>query len=92
MKGETVIELSEDLRDDLPRQRLAIASIGDMLKESLQVPRLVSLSIHDGDGDLLWLSESLLGPDEHAVILDGIDELRAAEKLAHVQQDMGDGR
>lgn len=92
VKGETVIELSEDLRDDLPRQRLAIASIGDMLKESLQVPRLVSLSIHDGDGDLLWLSESLLGPDEHAVILDGIDELRAAEKLAHVQQDMGDGR
>ncbi len=92
MKSKPAIELSEDLAGDLPQQRLAIAAIGDALKESLQVSRLVSLSIHDGDGDLLWLSESLLGPDEHAVIVDGIDELRAAEKLAHVQRDMGDGR
>lgn len=92
MKSEPAIDFSEDLLDDLPRQRLAIAMIGDTLKDSLQVPRLVSLSIHDGDGELLWLSENLLGPDEHTVILDGIEELRAADALTHVQHDMGDGR
>lgn len=92
VNSEPAVELPEDLPVDLPQQRLAIASIGAALKESLQVPRLLSLSIHDGDGDLLWLSESLLGPDEHAVILEGIDELRAGAKLTHVQRDMGDGR
>ena len=92
VKGQPAIALSEDLLDDLPRQRLAIASIGDTLKESLKVPRLVSLSIHDGDAELLWLSENLLGPDEHTVILEAIDELRASPRLQHVQRDMGDGR
>ena len=92
VKGQPAIAVSEDLLNDLPRQRLAIASIGDTLKDSLKVPRLVSLSIHDGDGELLWLSENLLGPDEHTVILEAIDELRASARLAHVQRDMGDGR
>ena len=92
VKGQPAIALSEDLLNDLPRQRLAIASIGDTLKESLKVPRLVSLSIHDGDAELLWLSENLLGPDEHTVILEAIDELRASPRLQHVQRDMGDGR
>lgn len=91
VKGKPVIDSADAMLDDLPRQRLAIASIGEALKETLQVPRLVSLSVHDVDGDLLWLSESLLGPDEHGVILDGIDELRAAGKQEHVQRDMGDG-
>ena len=92
MKGQSAIELSADLLNDLPRQRLAIAALGSTLKDSLQVPRLVSLSIHDCDAELLWLSENLLGPDEHSVILEAIDELRAASKLPHVQRDMGDGR
>ena len=92
VKGQPAIQSSEDLLNDLPRQRLAIASLGGTLKESLNVPRLVSLSIHDCDADLLWLSENLLGPDEHTVILEAIDELRASVKLLHVQRDMGDGR
>lgn len=92
MKAQPAIEQSEDLLNDLPRQRLAIATIGDGLKDVLKVPRLVSLSIHDCDAELLWLSENLLGPDEHAVILEAIDELRASRKLQHVQRDMGDGR
>jgi hypothetical protein len=92
VKGQPAIAVSEDLLNDLPAQRLAITSIGDTLKDSLKVPRLVSLSIHDGDGELLWLSENLLGPDEHNVILDAIEELRASAKLTHVQRDMGDGR
>jgi hypothetical protein len=92
VKGQSAIEFSADLLNDVPRQRLAIASIGSTLKESLQVPRLVSLSIHDCDAELLWLSENLLGPDEHSVIVDAIDELRASTKLPHVQRDMGDGR
>lgn len=92
MKAQPATPLPDDLLDDLPRQRLAIATIGDSLKDVLKVPRLVSLSIHDCDAELLWLSENLLGPDEHSVILEAIDELTASRKLAHVQRDMGDGR
>ncbi len=92
MKVQPATPLTDDLLDDLPRQRLVIATIGDSLKDVLKVPRLVSLSIHDCDAELLWLSENLLGPDEHTVILEAIDELTASRKLAHVQRDMGDGR
>lgn len=35
--------------------------------------RLRNLSMHDLSGEPLWMSEGVLGPDEHALVLDALD-------------------
>jgi EAL domain-containing protein (putative c-di-GMP-specific phosphodiesterase class I) len=54
--------------------------------------RVHSLSIYNSGGDVLWLSEGALGPDEHSVVVDGIDALRAAENKLIVTRALDDGR
>lgn len=54
--------------------------------------RVHSLSIYNSGGDVLWLSEGALGPDEHSVVTDGIDALRAAESKLIVTRTLDDGR
>ncbi len=47
-------------------------SIGLELREALHTVRIQSLSLHDTEGDVLWLSEGVLGPDEHGVVLEAM--------------------
>jgi EAL domain-containing protein (putative c-di-GMP-specific phosphodiesterase class I) len=54
--------------------------------------RVHSLSIYNSGGDVLWLSEGALGPDEHSVVVDGIDTLRAAENKLILTRTLDDGR
>ena len=39
--------------------------------------RLHSVSLYNAEGDVLWLSEGALGPDEHSVVLDAMQTLQA---------------
>jgi EAL domain-containing protein (putative c-di-GMP-specific phosphodiesterase class I) len=64
--------------------------IGSELRAALPGVRLHSLSLHDADGDVLWLSEGVLGPDEHGVVIDAMTGQGSDAVL--VDRPLGDGR
>jgi EAL domain-containing protein (putative c-di-GMP-specific phosphodiesterase class I) len=68
------------------------AAIGDALKQALSGNRLQSISLHDERGDVLWLDEGALGPDEHNLVLEAVSALNAAPDRSYVFQNIGDGR
>jgi EAL domain-containing protein (putative c-di-GMP-specific phosphodiesterase class I) len=68
------------------------ASIGEALKQALSGNRLQSISLHDERGDVLWLDEGALGPDEHNLVLEAVSSLNAAPDLTYFFQSIGDGR
>jgi EAL domain-containing protein (putative c-di-GMP-specific phosphodiesterase class I) len=53
--------------------------------------RLHSISLFDRKGDVLWLSEGALGPDENGFVLEALEGM-GKEMAAHRQADFGDGR
>jgi EAL domain-containing protein (putative c-di-GMP-specific phosphodiesterase class I) len=68
------------------------AAIGEALKQAIAGTRLQSISLHDERGDVLWLDEGALGPDEHNLVLDAASALSASpDKQMHFQV-IGDGR
>src|SRR6478752_7274321 len=68
------------------------AAIGEALKQALAGSRLQSISLHDERGDVLWLDEGALGPDEHNIILEAASALTdAADQNFHFVV-IGDGR
>ncbi len=67
-------------------------TIGLELKEALQLRRIDSLSIHDRNGDLIWLSEQTLGPDEHNVVMEAITVFEVEGNRSYVSENLGDGR
>lgn len=67
-------------------------SIGLEVKEALQLRRIDSLSIHDRNGDLVWLSEQTLGPDEHNVVMEAITVFEVEGNRAYLSEELGDGR
>ena len=68
------------------------AAIGEALKQALSGNRLQSISLHDERGDVLWLDEGALGPDEHNLVMDAVSALNAAADKSYVFQNVGDGR
>jgi EAL domain-containing protein (putative c-di-GMP-specific phosphodiesterase class I) len=68
------------------------AAIGEALKQALSGNRLQSISLHDERGDVLWLDEGALGPDEHNLVVEAAAALSAGADLTYVFQSVGDGR
>jgi EAL domain-containing protein (putative c-di-GMP-specific phosphodiesterase class I) len=68
------------------------AAIGEALKQALSGNRLQSISLHDERGDVLWLDEGALGPDEHNMVVEAVAALNEGTDLAYVYQSIGDGR
>ncbi len=68
------------------------AAIGEALKQALSGNRLQSISLHDERGDVLWLDEGALGPDEHNLVVEAAAALSAGADLTYVFQSIGDGR
>lgn len=66
--------------------------LGRQLRAALPQMRVHSVSIYDSAGDVLWLSEGALGPDEHSVVVDGMDTLRASENRLISARTLDDGR
>jgi len=54
--------------------------------------RLHSLSLYNAEGDVLWLSEGALGPDEHSVVLDAIQTLHNDSDKGYHEIGLEDGR
>jgi EAL domain-containing protein (putative c-di-GMP-specific phosphodiesterase class I) len=70
----------------------SIASIGASLAEALGNQRTLSVSLHDLEADILWLSEGVMGPDEHNLVLEAIQALSIVTDRSHIYQNIGDGR
>src|SRR6187551_1445734 len=68
------------------------AAIGEALKRAIVGSRLQSISLHDERGDVLWLDEGALGPDEHNLVVEAAAELQAGPDQTYVFQLIGDGR
>src|SRR6201998_4259232 len=56
-------------------------SLGWQLRAALPPLRLHSVSHHDQQANVLWLSEGALGPDEHNVVLDAMEMLSNDKSL-----------
>jgi EAL domain-containing protein (putative c-di-GMP-specific phosphodiesterase class I) len=68
------------------------AAIGEALKQAVSGNRLQSISLHDERGDVLWLDEGALGPDEHNLVVEAAAALSAGTDKTYVFQNIGDGR
>jgi EAL domain-containing protein (putative c-di-GMP-specific phosphodiesterase class I) len=67
-------------------------NLGRQLRAALPPMRVHSLSLFNEQGDLLWLSEGALGPDEHSLVYDAVETLRAAQSRAIHARTLDDGR
>jgi EAL domain-containing protein (putative c-di-GMP-specific phosphodiesterase class I) len=68
------------------------AAIGEALKQALSGNRLQSISLHDERGDVLWLDEGALGPDEHNLVLEAASALAESADRNFHYLSIGDGR
>jgi EAL domain-containing protein (putative c-di-GMP-specific phosphodiesterase class I) len=68
------------------------AILGAQVLSLLPALRLHSLSIFDAKGEVQWLSEGALGPDEQGVVEEAIAALTAATTRAHHDAGLADNR
>jgi EAL domain-containing protein (putative c-di-GMP-specific phosphodiesterase class I) len=68
------------------------AALGAQVLALLPTLRLHSVSLFDAKGDVLWLSEGALGPDEQSVVEESIATLSAATSRAHLEASLADSR
>lgn len=69
-----------------------VESLGRQLKDALALRRMQSISVWDAEGSVQWLNEGALGPDEHALMVDGFDQLSANKSLTIHESGLEDGR
>jgi EAL domain-containing protein (putative c-di-GMP-specific phosphodiesterase class I) len=67
-------------------------SLGWQLRAALPPLRLHSVSLYDEQANVLWLSEGALGPDEHNVVLDAMEQLSNDKSLPCYENGLEDGR
>ena len=67
-------------------------ALGWQLRAALPPMRLHSVSIYDSQGNVLWLSEGALGPDEHSLVLDALETLAAQNGKSCCENRLEDGR
>jgi EAL domain-containing protein (putative c-di-GMP-specific phosphodiesterase class I) len=67
-------------------------ALGWQLRAALPPMRLHSVSIYDSQGNVLWLSEGALGPDEHSLVLEALETLTARSATSCCENKLEDGR
>jgi EAL domain-containing protein (putative c-di-GMP-specific phosphodiesterase class I) len=68
------------------------AMLGAQVLSLLPTLRLHSVSLFDAKGDVQWLSEGALGPDEQGVVEEAIATLSTATSRAHLESPLADSR
>lgn len=69
-----------------------VEALGWQLRTALPQIRLHSVSIYDSQGNVLWLSEGALGPDEHSLVLEALETLTAQSATSSWENKLEDGR
>ncbi len=80
------------LRPETEAQGETAAGLGAQVLALLPNLRLHSVSLFDAKGDVQWLSEGALGPDEQSVVEESIATLSAAASRAHLEASLADSR
>ena len=62
------------------------------VRAAIEPARVHALSLHDEKGDVLWLTESSMGPDEHNAVREGFEAFSKANAGPIVAFDLGDSR
>ncbi len=73
-------------------EAITAESLGWQLRAALPPLRLHSVSLFDEQANVLWLSEGALGPDEHNVVLDAMEQLSNDKSLPCYENGLEDGR
>ena len=53
-------------------------AVCQQVRAAIEPARAHAVSLHDEHGDVLWLSESSMGPDEHNAVIEALEELMGA--------------
>ena len=62
------------------------------VRVAFEPARVHAVSLHDEKGDLLWLTESSMGPDEHNAVREAFDAFASANGPPILNFDLGDAR
>jgi EAL domain-containing protein (putative c-di-GMP-specific phosphodiesterase class I) len=62
------------------------------VRAAVEPARAHAVSLHDEHGDVLWLSESTMGPDEHNAVLEAIEAFSDPKAPPILAYDLGDAR
>jgi EAL domain-containing protein (putative c-di-GMP-specific phosphodiesterase class I) len=62
------------------------------VRAAVEPARAHAVSLHDQHGDVLWLSESSMGPDEHNAVVEAIEAFSNVNAPAVLAYDLGDSR
>jgi EAL domain-containing protein (putative c-di-GMP-specific phosphodiesterase class I) len=62
------------------------------VRAAVEPARAHAVSLHDENGDVLWLSESSMGPDEHNAVLEAIETFSNPKAPPILAYDLGDAR
>ena len=68
------------------------AGVCQKIRAALEPVRAHAVSLHDAEGDMLWLTESSMGPDEHNAIQQAFDAFADDAGPNAVAYDLGDAR
>jgi EAL domain-containing protein (putative c-di-GMP-specific phosphodiesterase class I) len=62
------------------------------VRAAVEPARAHAVSLHDENGDVLWLSESSMGPDEHNAVREAIESFSNSNAPPVLAYDLGDAR
>jgi EAL domain-containing protein (putative c-di-GMP-specific phosphodiesterase class I) len=62
------------------------------VRAAIEPARAHAISLHDERGDVLWLSESTMGPDEHNAVREALDAFTKNNGPPILAYDLGDSR
>lgn len=67
-------------------------SVCQKVRAALEPARAHAISIHDEKGDVLWLTESSMGPDEHNAVREALDAFSKLNGPPVLTCDLGDAK
>jgi EAL domain-containing protein (putative c-di-GMP-specific phosphodiesterase class I) len=67
-------------------------SLCQQIRVAMEPVRAQAVSLHDESGDLLWLTESSMGPDEHHAVQQAFESFASGSGPTAVAYDLGDSR
>lgn len=61
-------------------------------RAAIDASRIHAISLHDASGDVIWLTEGSMGPDEHNVVREAFDVFSSPTGRPILAYDLGDAR
>lgn len=72
--------------------RLDFEAIAQKIRSGIEPARAHAISLHDEKGDLLWLSEDSMGPDEHGAVHTAVETFGNKTSSPLLAHDLGAAR